>query len=318
LPALWVQRALCGKMVAYLGGDWSPMTETLPIPAGKSGFNGLRVLSFESRRSEELARLIRNYGGNPILAPSMREVPLKDNHEALHLASELIAGRVQVLILLTGGGTRVLLRVVESAGELPRFLEALKSVTTIARGPKPVAALAEVGLRPSFAVPEPNTWRELLRTLDEKSEAVPLRGRTVAVQEYGASNQELLDGLAERGASVMRVPVYDWDLPEDLRPLRQAIERLAGGEVDVVLFTTSVQVRHLMQVAQEMHLGEAVRQACSATVVGSIGPVTSDELRHQQFHVDLEPSHPKMGFLVKELAEQSAGLLSRKRKKRTV
>ena len=290
------------------------MAEEPRTQPSKSSFDGRRVLSFESRRSEELARLIRNYGGDPVVASSMREVPLQDNREALHLASELIAGRVQVLILLTGVGTRVLLRVVESAGQLPHFLEALKSVATVARGPKPVAALAEIGLRPSLAAPEPNTWRELLRTLDESSDTVPLKDRTVAVQEYGASNQELLDGLADRGARVMRVPVYDWQLPEDVGPLRDAVRRLASGEVDVVLFTTSVQVRHLMQIARELHLEEAVRAACSGIVVGSIGPVTSEELRRWQFPIDLEPSHPKMGFLVKELAEQSAGLLSRKRR----
>jgi uroporphyrinogen-III synthase len=290
------------------------MAEEPRTQLSRSSFDGLRVLSFESRRSEELARLIRNYGGDPVVAPSMREVPLQDNREALHLASELIAGRVQVLILLTGVGTRVLLRVVESAGQLPHFLEALKSVTTVVRGPKPVAVLAEIGLRPSLAAPEPNTWRELLRTLDENSDTVPLKDRTVAVQEYGASNQELLDGLAERGARLMRVPVYDWQLPEDVGPLRDAVRRLASGEVDVVLFTTSVQVRHLMQIAREMHLEEAVRAACSGIVVGSIGPVTSEELRRWHFPIDLEPIHPKMGFLVKELAEQSPGLLSRKRR----
>ncbi len=292
----------------------SCMTEASPTQAAKSGFNGLRVLSLESRRSEELARLIRNYGGEALIAPSMREVPLKDNHQALHLASELIAGRVQVLILLTGVGTRVLLRVLEDAGQLAEFLKALKSVATVARGPKAVAALAQAGLRPTLAVPEPNTWRELLQTLDTRAEQIPLKGRTVGVQEYGASNQELLDGLAERGASVLRVPVYDWQLPEDVAPLRDAVRKLAGGEVDVLLFTTSVQARHLMQVAAEMNLAEAVRRACSGIVVGSIGPVTSEELRRQQFPIDLEPNHPKMGFLVKELAEQSASLLARKRK----
>jgi uroporphyrinogen-III synthase len=292
------------------------MTEPAQTPSAQSGFHGLRVLSLESRRSEELARLIRNSGGDPILAPSMREVPLKDNHEALHLASELIAGRIDVLILLTGTGTRVLLRVVQDAhGEqYPEFIAALKSVPTVTRGPKAVAALAQSGVRATITAPEPNTWREVLHALDEKSSVVPLDGRTVAVQEYGTSNQELLAGLAERGARVMRVPVYDWQLPEDVGPLRAGIRKLAGGEVDVVLFTTSVQVRHLMQVAGEMDLADAVRRACSRVVVGSIGPVTSEELRREQFPVDLEPSHPRMGFLVNELAEQSGDILARKLK----
>ena len=47
------------------------------------GLTGLRVVSFESRRSAEVAELIRNHGGTPMQAPSMREIPLADQHEAL-------------------------------------------------------------------------------------------------------------------------------------------------------------------------------------------------------------------------------------------
>src|SRR3989475_10978942 len=44
--------------------------------------NGLRVVSFESRRAAEMAELIRNYGGEPIQAPSMREVPPSLSHRS--------------------------------------------------------------------------------------------------------------------------------------------------------------------------------------------------------------------------------------------
>ena len=291
------------------------MREAAQTRPAKPEFSGLRVLSLESRRSEELARLIRNYGGVPILAPSMREVPLKDNQEALNLISELMAGRVSVLILLTGVGTRVLLRVAEDSQkqQFPRFLEALQSVCTVARDGKAAAALGEAGVRATLTASEPNTWREVLQSLDANAGTIPLKGRTVAVQEYGLSNYELLNALAERGARVMRVPVYDWQLPEDVGPLREAVRKLASGEVDIVLFTTSVQVRHLMQIATEMNLPDAVRRACSKVVVGSIGPVTSEELRTHQFPVDLEPSHPRMGFLVNEMAQRCQEILAAKR-----
>jgi uroporphyrinogen-III synthase len=279
----------------------------------KSGFDGLRVLSLESRRAEEMAKLIRNNNGQPLVAPSMREVPLGDNREALHFAGELIAGRVGAIILLTGVGTRIVLRAAEAAGHLAEFLAALKKVPIVARGPKPVAVLAEIGIKPTVAVPEPNTWRELLQTLDENIGTVPLRGHTVAVQEYGASNPELLDALRERGASVLRVPVYDWQLPEDLGPLRSAVQAIVNGEIDVILFTTSVQVRHLMQIAKELQLENTVIDQCRRMIVGSIGPVTSEELQRFQIAVDLEPSHPRMGFLVSEIAARSAELLGRKR-----
>jgi uroporphyrinogen-III synthase len=123
------------------------------------------------------------------------------------------------------------------------------------------------------------------------------------VQEYGASNPDLLSGFEARGAHVIRVPVYQWGLPEDVEPLRAAVRALAQGAVDVVLFTTGTQLRHLLQIADLMRMVEPVRQALSVAVVGSIGPTTSEELRQQRIHVTFEASHPKMGFLAREAAE---------------
>jgi uroporphyrinogen-III synthase len=281
----------------------------------KSGLAGLRVLSLESRRAPEMAKLIENYGGRAIVAPSMREVPLESNTEALAFARTLAANGFDMVIFLTGVGTRALARVVETIYPLEQFAAALRRITVVARGPKPVAALKELGVPVTIAVPEPNTWRDLLRALDEKSDIAPLNGRRVAVQEYGASNSELLAGLADRGAEVTRVPVYQWALPEDTGPLRAAVEAMARGEIDVALFTTSVQITHLLRIAREMNLEQELRRSFARILVGSIGPMTSEELREQGLSPDFEPAHPKMGFLVNEAAERGAAMLEEKRRK---
>jgi len=281
-----------------------------------SGFDGLRVLALESRRAVEIAKLISTYGGQPTVAPSMREVPLESNKEALAFAAALLVGEFDVVIFLTGVGTRALLGVVETVHKRDEYVAALQRVKVVARGPKPVAALREIGITPTVTAPEPNTWHELLRALDDAGEAsqgIDLQGARVAVQEYGVSNPELLSGLRERGAQVTRVPVYQWALPLDLAPLRAAVAAIAEGTVDVALFTTAVQAVHLFQVAAEMKLEEAVRNGLRRVVVASIGPTTSEELQRRGIRADLEPSHPKMGYLVKEASEQAAELLRRKR-----
>lgn len=281
--------------------------------AKPDGLAGLRVLSLESRRAAEMATLISNFGGKAIVAPSMREIPLESNTEAISFARALVEKKFDVVIFLTGGGTRTLARVAETVVPLDRFAAALRETVVVARGPKPTAALKELGVPVTISVPEPNTWRDLLHALDEKKDSVPLKGRRVAVQEYGASNSELLAGLEERGASVTRVPVYQWALPEDTGPLRAAVESIARGEIDLALFTTSVQVDHLLQIAREMKREPEVRAGLAKALIGSIGPVTSEELREQGFHVDFEPEHPKMGFLVNEAARCGARMLAEKR-----
>jgi uroporphyrinogen-III synthase len=278
------------------------------------GFGGLRVLALESRRGQEMAKLIASYGGEAVVAPSMQEVPLDSNAEALAFASALAEGGLDIVIFLTGVGTRALTRVAETKYSRETFVAALQRVVVVARGPKPAAVLREMGVPVTVAVPEPNTWREMLQALDERAQSLPLKGQRIAVQEYGVSNQELLTGLAERGARVTRVPVYQWALPEDTAPLRAAVAAITRGEIEVVLFTTSVQVTHLLQIASEMELQESLRRAMKRMVVASIGPTTSGELLRHNFAVDLEPTHPKMGFLVKETAERCGELLQQKRR----
>lgn len=281
----------------------------------KSGLAGLRVLALESRRAQEMAKLIENYGGHPIVAPSMREIPLESNTQALAFARNLIAGGFDMVIFLTGVGTRALARVVETAYPLDDFRAALNKIAVVARGPKSVAALKELAVQVAIAVPEPNTWKDLLRVLDEGPESMSRPGMRIAVQEYGSPNPELLQALAARGAVVTRVPVYQWELPEDTGPLRGAVRAIAMRQIDVALFTTSVQVAHLLRMAREMEMEEAVRSAFAGIAVGSIGPVTSEELRDQRLPVDFEPQHPKMGFLVNEAAKRAAEIVEKKQRR---
>jgi uroporphyrinogen-III synthase len=277
------------------------------------GFEGLRVLALESRRSREMAQLITNYGGRATVAPSTREVPSGPNPEEAAFAAGLAKGEFQIVIFMTGVGTRALAQAIEPLCPREQWVAGLSRIAVVARGPKPVNVLREFGIPIALTVPEPNTWREILQTLDQNVATLPLKGARVAVQEHGVPSPELYAGLSQRGALVFAIPVYKWAPPEDEGPLRQAIAELARGEFGVVLFTSSVQAHHLFRFADEMKMRDDVLHALRRTVVGSIGPVTSETLREFGITVDLEPSHPKMGFLVKETAEQSGQLLERKK-----
>jgi len=270
-------------------------------------FDGLRVIAFESRRANEIAELIRRQRGEAFVAPSMRESPLVDNAEALAFAERLFGGEFDMMILLTGVGTRALHKLLASHYPPDRFPEALRGITIVARGPKPAAVLRELQVPVTVTVPEPNTWRELLAAIEGRPE------KRIAVQEYGKSNPELLDGLRSRGAQVTAVRVYRWDLPEDVAPLQEAARKIAAGQADVVMFTTSIQIQHLFRIASQAGLEDKVRIGLGRAVIASIGPTTSETIEEFDVQPDLEPTHPKMGFLVKETADQASGILERKR-----
>jgi uroporphyrinogen-III synthase len=263
-------------------------------------FDGLRVLSLESRRAEEIATLIRKQGGEPFVAPAMREVPLESHQEAFDFAERLLGRAFDGVILLTGVGTRLLWKTLLTRYGGTDLKAAFQSVTLIARGPKPAAALREIGLAPNVQVPEPNTWRELLAVMRDRQES------RLALQEYGKSNTDLTDGLQALGKQVTPLRLYGWDLPEDTGPLRQAAAKLIAGDFDVVLFTTATQCVNLLKIAAGEGIETQVLEALRSAFIGSIGPTTSETLEDYGLKPDFEPSHPKMGLLVNEAAARSA------------
>jgi uroporphyrinogen-III synthase len=276
-----------------------------------TGFGGLRVLALENRRATEITTLIQNNGGSPTVVPIMREVPLESNQEAIAFAERLIAGDIDLVLLLTGAGTRILFNVVETRFPREEILAALRRIRIAVRGPKPVAVLREWGLSAQIVAQEPGTWRELLAALDQKVEP-GLRGMRIAVQEYGAPAADLLAGLAARGAAVTCVPVYQWALPEDLTGVRQMVDALVRGDFDVVLFLTGTQAVHLCQVAEQMGKRSDLLNAMRRIAVISVGQSTTAELVRQGIQPDFHPSHPKMGIMVKEAADAVPRILREK------
>ncbi|MFQ5692954.1 MAG: uroporphyrinogen-III synthase [Nitrospinota bacterium] len=277
------------------------------------GFQGLRVVAFESRMADEMGRLIARHGGEAMVAPSVREVPLEENEAAFAFAEKLFAGEIGLIIFLTGVGTRTLAECLMTRYPRERVVEALSAVDVVARGPKPVKALRDLGVPITLTVPEPNTWREILQALDESEEVRPLRGTGVAVQEYGAPNPSFLKGLEDRGGRVTRVPVYRWTLPEDTAPLRGVLRAVVEGKAEVALFTNAIQVEHVLAVAAEEGIEGPLRDAFGKMVIASVGPTCSEALRARGIPVDLEPRRPKMGILVDEAAARATDLLGGKR-----
>jgi len=273
-------------------------------------FSQLHIASFESRRAPEMIRLIERMNGIAHVSPSMREVAVDEDRPVIDFANRLITGQIDVVIFLTGVGTRLLVERIATSIDRQRFLDSLSDIKTVVRGPKPLSALKELGITPTLKVPEPNTWRDILATLDEN---LPLSNQVVAIQEYGARNVSLIAGLEARGAHVETVPIYRWDLPENISPLQDNIRRLVAGEIDLALFTAAQQLIHLLRVASQMDLEAPLRQAMRKMVVASIGPVTSEALREEKIPVDFEPTHAKMGHLVHELSQQAGDLVQKKR-----
>ena len=269
----------------------------------------LRVLSFESRRAEEMRGLIERHGAIPTVAPSMREIPLEKNKQAFAFGEQLLGGKINILVFMTGVGATALMDILLSRWPQEEILAAMEKCIIVVRGPKPTTVLRNWNLRIDHRAPEPNTWHELLSTI---TAAVDLAGKTIAIQEYGKPSDDFYRELEGLGANVLAVPVYRWDLPVDTAPLRAAVEATIHGQFDVILFTSAQQFHNVLAIAEQTGSGEKWLQAANRCVVASIGPTATETLVEGGLSVDSQPTHPKMGPLVRESIEAAPAVLKRK------
>ena len=264
-------------------------------------FSGRTIALLESRRSGELAAMVRRLEGLPVCAPAVRERPSLT--DAGPVIGRLMAGDFAVAILLTGAGISTLLAEAERRQSLEGVRQALRRTTLACRGPKPLTVLKQHGLIASVVTSRPHTTRELLEALRD----VDLDGRSVMLLHYGERNDPFAAALRARGALVEEVCLYEWALPERVDPLRDLIDGTINGRIDAMLFTSQIQFRFLRQVAAEMGAAEALTTALrEQVVVAAIGPVCAEALRDGGIVADVLPASPHSAALVGAVADYFA------------
>ncbi len=250
--------------------------------------------------SGEMGELVRRHGGIPRFAPAVRETPVDCREPVAAFLHALESAAAHVIVFLTGVAVNALFEEAERQGRLPFLLESLSCAMLACRGPKPVAALKRRGISPSVCAREPFTSEELLSALN----AYDLRNLQVVLFHYGERNDTLAREFRARGAQVTELCLYEWQLPDDTKPLTVLIEDVIAGHVDTVVFTSQIQARHLLQVAAEMGVGASFIEALnSRTVVAAVGPVCRAALEQAGITPRVVPANPKMGPLIATLAE---------------
>jgi uroporphyrinogen-III synthase len=260
---------------------------------------GARVALLEARMTGEMADLVRRYDGNPYSVPAVREVPLEGGEQIETFIDALIQKKLNIVVFFTGVGVNTLLREAERLGQLPSVLSVLRDITIICRGPKPASVLRRNEIPIAASAVEPYTTYELVAAIAP----FEVQNINVGVVHYGERNEFLLEELQKRGAIVTEVCLYEWLLPPDISGLQELIRDLLVGHVDAIVFTSQIQARHLLLIAQEMGVAEELKQALNnKTIVASVGPTCTAVLQQLGVTPHVEPEHPKMGHLMKTLA----------------
>jgi uroporphyrinogen-III synthase len=257
------------------------------------------VAIVEHRFTNEFSTLFERLGATVYACPLLQEKPVENKNELQDFVQRVIAGTFDLMIFLTGVGARFLVAEAESMGVKEDFLNELGKLTIVVRGPKPVTALRQLGVRIDVIPGNPTTEGviEALRNRD-------LQGRHVGVQLYGTPNLQLVSALEARGANVTPVQVYAYGTASDLNAVSALIGRMLDGQIRIVAFTSAPQVRILFDFAAQLDLVEPLERALrTAIVIASIGEVTSRSLAERNLTPAIVPAQSKMGALVQEVAK---------------
>jgi len=259
---------------------------------------GRTVALLESRKSDDMASIVRRMGGVPVCAPSVREVlRAQDVRPAM---ARVIDRSVDLVVVLTAAACEALFAEAERQGILSGVVDALNQTTIAARGPKPLLSLRRRGLAAGVVTGKPHTTDELMTALSTRD----LEGSRILLLHYGEPNDVLSAGLTARGAHIEDLSLYEWALPEDLAPLNTLIDDTLSGRIDAALFTSQIQFRHLLSVAESRNqTTDLLRKLRDDVVVGSVGPVCSRALRASGIVPDVMPHLPNGPSLVQALAD---------------
>ena len=266
---------------------------------------GRRIVVLEARMPSELANLVTRHGGEAISAPALREAPLPMRQDVQDVIAGICTGDIGIAVFLTGVGARALINAADELGRKDEFLDALRRTIVICRGPKPVAVLKPLNVPIALVAPTPYTSEDVVTAL--KASDIDVNGKRVLLQHYGEVNAWLRGELVALGADVLEVSLYSWQLPEDTRPVVDAIGLMLAQDVDALMLTTQSQAHNLFRIAEQVGLADELREALSSgVVVASVGPVCTRALRDHGVEPHVEPVNPKMGPLVLALADYFA------------
>lgn len=258
---------------------------------------GCVVLVTADRRSAELGTALARRGAVVRHAPAMSIAGHIDDAALAEGTRAVIARPPEIVVVTTGIGFRGWTEAADAVGLLDPLLAVLGSARIVARGPKARGAIQAAGLHADW-VAESETSAEIAEVLLDEGVA----GRRIAVQHHGAGADGLDEAFAAAGADVQSLVVYRWGPPPDPAALEASVRAAAGGEIDVVVFTSAPGAAAWLAAADEAGVQAGLRRrfAGGGLLAAVVGPVTARPLLDAGI-TPLMPDRGRLGSLVRTL-----------------
>jgi uroporphyrinogen-III synthase len=269
--------------------------------------NGYRILILETREEAQFSRLLAEQGADVLQCPMFEIHDAPDSATVEAWIRRCIANPFDDLVLMTGEGLRRLIKVARNARLEADFVRAIGKARKFARGPKPGRALREIGLEAEVTTKKPTS-----EGIAQMLSRVDLRDHRVGLQLYPDKDHHTLIGaITAQGAEVDTVLPYVYDAKTADANIVTAIDEMAAGRIDAIALTNLGQVRRLVETARAKGCEARLREGLDRTLIASVGPAVSEELRSQGLRTDIYPAHD--AYFMKPLISAMATALSEKR-----
>ncbi len=236
-------------------------------------------------QAEEAGRLIEAKGGIPYYIPAIEIKPLSNPEPVKRFITELQAGKVDYVILMSTNGVKYLFEVAESLKEAGALRCGLARSYVIGVGPRTAQELEAYGVHVDL-VPEKYSSEGLLEALKTKN----INGKVIRIPRTTSATPTLTDQLTAMGADVQEIHVYESGLPVDEGLKAKFYEDLAGGRIDAVLFGSGLSAKNIFKMLTEKAPMEKLREIMVKQVtVVAIGPTTAEALKELKVKVDVVP-----------------------------
>ncbi|MDV8001031.1 uroporphyrinogen-III synthase [Rhodococcus sp. IEGM 1408] len=274
------------------------------MPGVDPPLRGRTVAVTAARRASEQRTLLERRGATVLHAPAIHMIPVAEDSLVREATERTLAAPADLMVLTTASGVRWWMQVCEEWGLAEGLLALMGRIPLYSRGPKVTGALRAAGLR-EHASSKSEASPELLEMLLERG----VEGLTVCVQVQGSGSgwnpvRPLLDGLRAAGAEVVEVPVYRWELPENLDALDELVRTIARQGVDGVTFTAAPAVVAVLERARALGVHEALLDALRGPVAAlCVGPVTAAPLAELDVPFT-SPDRMRLGALMRHTTEE--------------
>ncbi len=267
-------------MIAAIAG--APATELLPL-------RGFTVGVTAARRHDELAGLLRRRGAQVVGAPAIRLVPLADDTELLATTRACLDTDIDLVVATTGIGFRGWMEVAAGWGFGERLQRQLAGTEIVTRGPKATGAIRAAGLTEAWSPPS-----ESMSGVVEHLLCRDLTGLRVVVQLHGEPLPDIVDALTAAGADVLTIPVYRWNVADDVGAIGRLIEQVISAPAVVAVLQVAEQIGRYAEILDVLR---------ADVVVACVGPVCSAPLERLGVAC-VVPGRARLGNLVRTVVEQ--------------